>query len=181
MRKCVHPNCWHLFKDSMYESFCSEYCFLTKDIKVSNKKWPVLQRKCNWCHKEYEYRHDGRRKDSFCGHDCSHAAQGIRKYYALINILRVFPEGLTAKQITRYGELHGCPLSSNKVSMRIRSMSPYNVIHNQEVTTNKGIIKIYYLNPEIRGLPFKESLKKLDTLRKTARRDKIRVKKANLK
>ena len=50
----------------MYLGFCSEYCYLIKDVKVIGN-YPVLERKCNWCHGTYEYRYGDNRKDSFCG------------------------------------------------------------------------------------------------------------------
>lgn len=183
MKQCVHPNCHHFYKDTMYFGYCSEYCFLIKDQKIICSKFPILKRKCNWCHKEYDYRYGDDRRDSFCGVKCSQEAQGIRKYYAIANILRVFPEGLTAKQIAKHGEQHGCPMNVHKASMRCRSMKPLGIIHIREQNSEGWPQNRYYLHPNIKDLPFKESLKPLDKFRKRGetRRLKERRKRANLK
>jgi hypothetical protein len=161
----------------MYLGFCSEYCYLIKDVKVIGN-YPVLERKCNWCHGTYEYRYGDNRKDSFCGLGCSQEAQGIRKYYAIINILRVFKNGLSAKEIAKHGEQHGCPMNFHKASMRCRTLKTLDLITLEEQQPDGWKQNRYYLNPDIRDLPFKESLKVLDKFRKTRRRDKLRQKRA---
>lgn len=181
MKQCVHQNCHHFFRDSMYHGFCSEYCYLIQDIKIICGKYPVLQRKCNWCHKEYDYRYGDDRRDSFCGLECSHEAQGIRKYYAIANILRVFTNGLTAKEIAKHGEQHGCPMNFHKASMRCRTLKPLGILIMEEQQPNGWKQTRYYLNPEIRDLPFKESLKPLDKFRKNGRRNKLRKKRQEIK
>jgi len=163
----------------MYQGYCSEYCYLIKDVKILSSKFPVLTRKCNWCHKEYEYRYGDDRRDSFCGLECSHEAQGIRKYYAIANILRVFTNGLTASEIAKHGEQHGCPMGFHKASMRCRTMMPLGILKKEEQqVAGRPTRNRYYLHPDIIDLPFKESLKPLDKFRKTHRRNKIREKRA---
>jgi len=136
----------------------------------------VLERLCNWCGVSYPYLYGRRNASShFCNKECSIQAQGIRKYYAIANILRVKDFGLTAIEIAKLGEIHGCPMSHQKAAMRIRTMIPRGIITFEirpNHVGNEG--RVYYLNPAIRGKPFMESLSGLDGFRSTHRRDKLR-------
>ena len=159
MKKCAHDSCWHLFNLSHYRQYCSEYCFLLRDNVILNGKWPVMQRNCNWCGNEYDYRHGKRqRNDSFCGLPCSREAQRIRRFYAIANILRLNEDGLTAKDIAPLGEIHGCPMSSTKAAMRLRSLVAHKVATFEISESSPHPIRLYFLNPIHRGKPFKESL-----------------------
>lgn len=182
MRECSHNACSEKFRDSMYLPFCSEYCHMLREQPIITGHKPTLQRDCNWCGVTYDYRYGTRlATSSFCNIECSIAAQGIRKYYAILNILRI-KEGLSAQEIAKLGEIHGTPMNFHQSSMRIRTMAVKNLIvsdrgacafGNQKHTHNK-----YFLNPDIVGVPFEMSTKCLDKYRKTTRRDKMRKKRA---
>jgi hypothetical protein len=184
MRECGHYSCNERFRESMYPPFCSEYCHMLKEEKIIRGKRPVLERDCNWCGKTYEYRYGTRMaQGSFCNRECSIAAQGIRKYYSILNILKIREdEALSARQIAKLGEQHGTPMNYHQSSMRIRTLAAANLVWSEdgicEGAYQKHTHKKYFLNPDIVGLPFETTLKCLDKYRKTHRRDKIRKKRA---
>lgn len=184
MRECSHYSCSERYRESMYPSFCSEYCYLLRETKIIRGLRPVLERNCNWCGITYEYRYGKRlNQGSFCGIDCSLEAQGIRKYYSIMLILKVHDgKTLSARDIAKMGEIHGTPMNYNKASMRIRTLAAKNLVLHEDGKAMDGYAghthRKYFLNPEIKDLPFRESLKCLDKYRKTARRDKIREKRA---
>ena len=183
MRECGHYSCSEKYRESMYPPFCSEYCFLLREQTIITGHKPKLHRDCNWCGTTYEYRYGTRMaQGSFCGSACSIQAQGIRKYYAILNILKISEgKSLSAREIAKLGEIHGTPMNFHKSAMRIRTLAAADlVLHEdgladsyQQHTHNK-----YFLNPDIVGVPFEISLKCLDKYRKTTRRDKIRKKRA---
>ena len=175
MKLCQHKACSDFYQDTLYEPFCTEYCFLLRNEKLIGVK-PTLERSCNWCGDKYPYRYGTRKSSSyFCKRYCSLQAQGIQRYYAIANILKVKDFGLTAREIAKLGEIHGCPMNYQKASMRIRTMIPRGII-TFEVKLNQtgNEARVYYLNPAIRGKPFKESLSGLDSLRNHNRREKLR-------
>jgi hypothetical protein len=179
MKRCQHRACSEFYKDTLYEPFCTEYCFLLRNEKLIGAK-PTLERSCNWCGDKYPYRYGNREKSSsFCNRHCSLQAQGIQKYYAIANILKVKDFGLTAIEIAKLGDIHGCPMNYQKSSMRIRTMIPRGIITFEVKPNQNGKeSRVYYLNPAIRSKPFKESLSGLDGLRNHTRRDKLRKKAA---
>jgi hypothetical protein len=186
MEQCIHPSCSERFRESMYLPYCSEYCHIIRKQLILGHK-PILQRDCNWCGITYEYRYGSRLSQvSFCGTDCSRAAQGIRKYYAIINILKInCDEKLGAMDIARMGGMHGAPMNYNKAAMRLRTLTAKNIVLSEEGEGLTGLsphkhLK-YFLNPELVGVPMKDSLKCLDKFRKPHRRDKIRARKAAAK
>ena len=116
-------------------------------------------------------------KHAFCSSKCSHAAQGLRKYYALMDILRVKPN-LTSQQIAPLGEQYGCPMNYQKASMRLRTLVARKLVVYETIKNIGYEQRIYKINPEIEHLPLQESMKVLDSMRKTTRRDKVRRRRA---
>ena len=184
MRECGHYSCSDRYRESMYPPFCSEYCYLLRETKIITGKRPILERNCNWCGTAYEYRYGQRmNQGSFCGVECSIQAQGIRKYYTILNILKIHQgKTLSARDIAKLGEMHGTPMNYHKSSMRIRTLAAKNLVLHEEGKATDGYAahthRKYFLNPDIVGIPFEISLKCLDKYRKTTRRDKIRQKRA---
>ena len=175
---CALPRCSHQFNHTRHwHPFCSEYCQRIQEegIKVGGK-WPILTRNCDWCHDQYEISYSRpNEKVYFCGNTCSRAAQGLRKYYSLMVILKLNPRGLTANEIAPLGEQHGCPMSSQKASMRLRSLIARKLVVYKEENKTYYTTRRYFLNPDIADLPLQESMKVLDSQRNTHRRDKRRA------
>ena len=186
MEQCIHPSCSERFRESMYLPYCSEYCHIIREKLILGHK-PVLNRDCNWCGTTYEYRYGPRlSKKYFCGAKCGHHAQGIRKYFAIINILKIkCDEKLSAMDIAKMGGMHGAPMNYNKAAMRLRTLTAKNIVLSEEgegltgFSTHKHLK--YFLNPELVGVPMQESLKCLDKFRKPGRKEKIRARKAAAK
>ncbi len=181
--ECALPRCSHQFTHSKhYNPYCSEYCHTIHHEKIPvGGSWPKLERKCNWCNHQYPitYAMAQDANVAFCCRECSFAAQGLRKYYCLMLILKLNPEGITAQDIAPKGEQHGCPMNFSKAAMRLRTLIARKLVVYETSTHNTYPQRVYYINPEIEHLPLQESMTVLDSMRKTTRRDKVRQRRAD--